>query len=427
MKTLAESGLRAKDKVEDIVKARVEESLDIDSIKNAVDFENLDKGDRLVFNNTFLLRKRVPTNKSDLYLGIESKKDDDVIKVFKNENGQNKDVKIFDSRANSITDIELSKAIDRELEDLGFMIFILVEEVQSGGTFKQKICKSQADYIKLNPEQEDLVIIEDGIISVQNTIERQDIWREIKQVELVEEDDWIDFRDKLNDSLEKIEKKAFDEITISPSEIQSENTILTSLIAALEKYQHNYREALNLYKKGEEEELNTMLRISHNFSNDVIDFLRLLVSICDLKPLVLWCTLPRYIEIAQAFNEVPTMSSLNKASLGEYKATVGNARNQSFHDTFKFDKDIKVNLPDQSISNPKLRIFSEYNRKNSNELQYEDKELVKVLLEFTRSKFVQTPDNFWEKNLEVIGSMINLLEDTQSTLHTLYSLKANEN
>ncbi len=95
------------------------------------------------------------------------------------------------------------------------------------------------------------------------------------------------------------------------------------------------------------------------------------------------------------------------------------ARNSAFHNLFPFRKSLKVPLPDTALGTPELRIFAQHTKKSENQLTYRDKELVDVLLEFTRARERRVSLSFWQKNLEVMDAMIRLFQRTNEFLKLL--------
>ena len=66
---------------------------------------------------------------------------------------------------------------------------------------------------------------------------------------------------------------------------------------------------------------NEVLRLPYNFAGDAKTFIELIVSICDLKPVVLWGTIGSHFALSEAFRALPWMRSRNKASLKKYVDT----------------------------------------------------------------------------------------------------------
>ena len=72
-----------------------------------------------------------------------------------------------------------------------------------------------------------------------------------------------------------------------------------------------------------------------------------------------------------------------------------------------------------SLTDLRLRIFSEHSRKKENDLTYQDKEMVDLLKEFTITREHAVPSGFWPRNLEVMDATIELFQGVSETLKLL--------
>jgi len=148
--------------------------------------------------------------------------------------------------------------------------------------------------------------------------------------------------------------------------------------------------------------------------------LKLLISVCDLKPIILWLTFNSHYHLTESIRALPWSKQKTKPSITKYVETIKKARNRSFHRLIPFSKSFLVYLPDDSIKNVRLRIFSEYGQsKKSNRLEYEDKELIDVLMEFTRTSEEIVPQDFWGKNLSVLENTVKLIDETVKAFRLL--------
>lgn len=161
---------------------------------------------------------------------------------------------------------------------------------------------------------------------------------------------------------------------------------------------------------------NDILWIAYNFASDAITFIRLIVSICDLKPVVLWGTMEKHFALAEALRNLPWHRHRNKPVLSNYCTTIADARNSAFHNLFSFRKSLDVALPEDSLQEAKMRIFSEHTKKRQNVLLYQDKEFVDLLFEFTRARERQVSLQFWERNLSVMDVTVELCDATSDFL-----------
>lgn len=169
------------------------------------------------------------------------------------------------------------------------------------------------------------------------------------------------------------------------------------------------------------EGINEILRIAYNFASDATTYLNLIVSICDLKPIVLWGTIAEHIALSEAFKQLPWTRSRNKPSMKNYTLTISDARNSAFHNLFPFRKSLQLTLPQSALQNAELRIFSEHGKKKDNRLSFQDRELIDLLTEFTRARERRVASRFWQQNLAVMDATIALFSATNSFLKTLYA------
>ena len=98
------------------------------------------------------------------------------------------------------------------------------------------------------------------------------------------------------------------EVSVPSGEIRDRReTILGKIVGSLQDEAEQYRTALTVLQRDSDDPraLNEVLRIAYNFSADVLPLISLFVSICDLKPLVFWCTLREQWTLHQAFASLP--------------------------------------------------------------------------------------------------------------------------
>ncbi len=80
-------------------------------------------------------------------------------------------------------------------------------------------------------------------------------------------------------------------------------------------------------------------------------------------------------------------------------------------------------MPNNSLKGATIKIFSKHSKKKENQLSYDDKAMVDVLLDFTRTSEHKIAFSFWEKNRTVMELSVKLFEETNEFLELLYSLK----
>jgi hypothetical protein len=229
-------------------------------------------------------------------------------------------------------------------------------------------------------------------------------------------------KERIAQALEALGDRTYATLSLPAAGEAKRASVLEAIIKILKDEEKKYTTAVKECGEGKEQEAeayNDVLRIAYNFASDAIDFLRLVTSLCDLKPLVLWCTIGEQYKLSEAFRELPWTRSAEKPSLANYERIIGDARNKAFHRLFPFSKPIDVLIPGTSLTDVKLRIFSEHSRKKENDLTYRDKEMIELLKQFTITREQAVPSGFWVRNIAVMRSTIELFEALSDTLKLL--------
>jgi len=179
-------------------------------------------------------------------------------------------------------------------------------------------------------------------------------------------------------------------------------TLLSQFQTSATEQRQQYNRALNEYGKGEagaDTHLRDAMRIAYNFSDDAITVLKLLVSVADLKAVLLWCTIKERFNVAEAFRNLPWTKSRKKPSLKDYREIIGGVRNRAFHNLLALDRTVEASLDGVQVGAKRLTLFPPYGRrKNHIPFEYEDREMVEVLSELTRAPEATVPLEFWKKN-----------------------------
>lgn len=213
-------------------------------------------------------------------------------------------------------------------------------------------------------------------------------------------------RQQVGAALDSLGDRTHAVLTLPTAGQVSDESVLESITAVLTNERKNYELAVKKCQgecSADAEVYNDVLRIAYNFATDAIGFLRLLTSLCDMKPIILWCTVGQQFALSEAFKSLPWTRSRKKASLANYGRIIGDARSKPFHRLFPFSKPIDVILQGASLSDLRLRIFSEYTKRKENDLTYQDKGMVELLKEFTIAREHSVPSGFWSRNLDVMS------------------------
>lgn len=384
-----------------------------------------DAGDFVLVNNSYVYRKGINTNKSSFYLAFEIQDDGTVARlpqVVQTSNFNN-NFKLLSHHGNLRKRYRLHKAVETQLDSLGHLIFVLIGKVDDTVQQSTELNDSHFEQVVLDPTLEDDIEIDEDSLVLRNAFDEQGIWDTLEE-QLGEEDenDLENLREKLGVALDRLQSESYAKLQLPSTAGGDGDAIIHEINQVLTEQKDRYRKALEACDSNPEDnpsEYNEILRIAYNFSSDAVTFVRLLQSICDLKPIVSWGTLGEHFLLAEAFGNLPWAQTHRKASLKGYADTIGDARNSAFHDFFPFRKSLEVELPNEAIQDPSLRIFSEHSKKRENELKYKDKELVEVLTQFTRARRRFVPFHFWRQNLEVMNATVELFDTTAEFIGAL--------
>jgi hypothetical protein len=383
----------------------------------------------ILLNNSFIFRQKLKTTKSELYLGIPARTAShlgvsNVIVV--RGIAFNTDFKFVELRGmKKLQTDEIQTAIDKELGRLGSIVMVLIGEVLDNVITKEPIGHSLFSEIELNPTSSTALMVNGKTIQVNSISNEEAIWSELEKAygaDLPE-----DFVEPLATALDHVRKHHYAVLSL-PGELNPSHPLLDSFVEALRQNSTRYKKAWNKCKGQldmDPGEFNDMLRIAYNFATDAVLVIRLLVSICDLKPIVRWCTVDEWFRLAEIFRNVPWAKTKDKPSLDAYQQTVNNARNKAFHRLLPVDNTLRVELEGTKLGRITLRLFPEYVARNTEQtMDYEDRALVELLTDFTRVSEKSVSPQFWQRNIAVMEGTIELLSRTSSALKLLSKANA---
>lgn len=430
-------------KIEDIIKNNVNMVIDETSeLKNTL--EKLPKNKVVCINNSFFYRKDfVKTSKNSKYLCFS--KENNVVKVFVSElqNDIKKDWTVFDSE--QISKIDLERAVRSELKVIGDIVFILIgnlEEVSSEIELEFKKAKKlkyfpsfrEEVYVEKIDEKGNFDCIINSLVYSEELLEKivKKILEELN--EEIDEDNKQNIRKKVTKAFDKLVKKTYTKLVLpeSRNDWSFSNSLINKIILSFDSQLQKYEKSLNkyFYSKSEEEKergLIELLRLSYSFADDSIKLLKLLVTITDLKPLILWCTLFDFYKLKEELTNIPFILKGNqkKPSLKDYREIVASVRNFAFHRFFLIDKPIEADLTNIKLNAKRLRFFGYHseNKRATGNLEYQDQEIIEALQEFTTTVKSNISDDFWEKNLNIIKNMENLLKSMEKVLWIIFEIR----
>ena len=386
-------------------------------------------GDLVLANNSFIYRDAVRTTKSSRYLVAQITKDGTPPSwgVVNWDHPMNVDFKhVFGGSENLPTVISLEEAVQDELSKVGSVVFSLIGTIGEPPPTEVGL-SSIFEVLRYDSAAQTRVGRDNDALVVNTLTDPEGLWADVSELVMSEgasDDDVTLLASQFGRRLDELREQTPRVIQLDTGSQESAADSLLSQIATHMNAQiTEYERALAALDRDstDRDAYNNILRISYNFASDAIDLVTLFVSICDLKPLVLWLTVAENFELAQAFRRLPFgTESLRKPSLKTYADVIGGARNHAFHDFFAFDRPFEVDLSGVTLQAHRLLLFHAHRRAPENAFDYEDRELIEVLRSFTRAPERSVSMDFWRRNLDVLRSVRALTNAIRDALHTLW-------
>jgi hypothetical protein len=398
---------------------------------NVPDTRHKKPGDKLLLiNNSFPFRdESIKTKKSSMYLALPA----ELTSVGEN------DVFVIEGKTTTIDYTYISKedqgikakyqlrdAVAQQLETLGNLVFILISEIDDSLSFEEPVAHQIISKIILDPRLSNPMIVTDQTMTVQDLNNLASIWSGLERVlGGIPETEADSLKQALTESLRKLRQQAYARLIIPGNIDDATNYFLDKILIPLRKHLDLYVDVLQQLDTGNPDSPipTEVLRIAYNFTDDALKVIRVLVSVCDLKPLVLWGTFLAHYHLSEALKSLPWVKQKTKPKLSLYRDQIAKARNSAFHRLLSFSKSFEVVVPDSSLKDVRIRIFSEYaGRTNPNTFTFQDKELVDVLMEFSRTSEEVVDRTFWRRNTEVMERTAQMVETTSQFLKSCRSV-----
>jgi hypothetical protein len=380
----------------------------------------------VLINNSFVYRD-TKTTKSSFYLGIPistaGKPDIERVAVTHGHdiNSDLKFVAIKDKNFPPAEDLDV--AIKRELKKLGSVVMVLVGEIDDSVKSSEEVGHKLFSEIVLDPTAKALLSVKGGVITIQSAADEEQLWVELQNIH--GQPLPIDLMTPFATAVDKLRKREYAILRLPMPGAKLKDALLETFSRALQDTITEYDQSLHVSKglpAPHTNEFNNLLRIAYNFASDAVPMIRLLISICDLKPVVRWCTTDEWFGLTDAFKNLPWSKLKHKPSLDTYQQTINAARNRAFHHLLPVNKTLQVELDGTTLGMFRLRLFSEYAaRRSAEKFDYEDKILVDILTDFTRAGEKAVSAQFWHRNRAVMAATVDLLSRTSATLKLLGS------
>ena len=390
--------------------------------------KRLRDGDVIVLNNSFLERGAVPTVKHVAYLATVC--DGDGMPKCERlgtatPKGFNVDVHWFPQAKGPLVS-PLHDVVPSAIASLGDLLFILLGTPGSGASGAVTMTEKPFVGMRLDPGVPAPMEVEGGkgkLTLAFPDLARFDAARDAALDALVSEGKVADGD---RQSLELALGRAYSGLCADAcgslslprkgDEIDPRGSLLAIMGESVSEQIKQYSNALRALRAGPDAGAkNDILRLAYNFATDASRLVRLIMRICDTKPLVMWCTVREHYGLACAIRGLMGVPPGKKPSLSAFEEGIKGARNHAFHDLFPFICSMDVDLSGVPL-NPHLRIFPAYVGRKKGGLSYNDQEIVDILMEFTRAPESQMSADFWEVNLTVMNATSDLVSATVDTL-----------
>lgn len=419
----------AMENIKEKIRLNLSEVNKLSSFSEWISEQKTTDDDVIVINNSFVYREDTKTNKNPKYLAFTTNKSNDILDLFSfSESRINNDFKIYKKEKIKNNLVRLDEIIENEIKNIGELVFILLGSVDENITFSKPLLKNVVKTVNYNPAFKSNRI-EDESLFINDTSDDEAIWSLISSHlvgKLAEVELSKDLKVTIGKILDELEEESYSKLILKKDLKKDSPSIIDSMVSILQAEILEYDKSLIEFEESDKKDtkaFNNILRISYNFSTDASTLLKLIISICDLKPIILWGTIYHHCKLSEAFKALPWNRSNSKPSLKNYNNIIGNSRNQAFHKLFPFKNSLSIDLPDNSLKGATLKIFSQYSKKKDNQLSYDDKSMVDVLLDFTRTSDHKIAFSFWEKNRTVMELSIQLIQETNNFLEQLYKIK----
>lgn len=388
-------------------------------------------------NNSFIYRDTVKTTKNEQYICV-SVKDGKIVSGIPSvakPQAFNNDFKFFKSSSKVMPQTHaLETSVDAEINALGQLVFVLVGEIED------VVCEVEIDHayahiLRFDPKQKEVARIiaidhDQNAMAVNELIDPEAAWNEIEatiEKQLGKETEG--FQTAFSTAFDKLQQQAQSQLLLPSSGApKSRSSFLSRVRSSVKEQRRLYEDTLRKTERAKTNQaayLNEVLRIAYNFADDAISVLALLMSVCDLKGIVSWCTLPQHFALAEAFRGLPWTKIKGKPSLKRYQEVINGARNRAFHNLLGFDRSLFSDLTGVAVKARSLTLLPAHARRKGHvAFDYEDRELVEVLSQLTLAPETAVSMEFWKRNADVMAKFEDLLDATENALWLLNAARA---
>lgn len=409
-------------KIEELIRSAVAAGLEgiLADRRPAVDNALKSGPARVVINSSFLLREKkwVPTNQSSRRLLLTMRSLDDFDIAISDGSSMTAQARVL--RADERPPVApLREAVNAELARLGDLIyFALLGKVKGLREAASAVKGARVKEIRLNAGGGQVELVTPDVVAVKG----------IAAVEWVLDQIGVLLGSALTDEERQAIGKAYTELVdgavteVSAPDGEAAGSVLGSIVSAIKGKADDYAGALGALDADPESApaLHEVLRLAYNFSTDVLPLIGLFVSVCDLNPLLFWCTLNRQWDLHAQFSRLPWAALGRKGDMDDYAAVIAGARSYAFHHILPFEGTLEVDLKGANVRADRVRLFPLAKSKGGG-VRLQDQELADLLAKFARGAHRPVGPAFWQGNAAVIRAAANLGAAMLASLAALYA------
>jgi hypothetical protein len=418
-------------KIREAAEFTVAQMVDVDS-SLAQTLEN-SPGSNLAINSSFLYRDKrsVKTVQSSRRVAVKVSKSGkktraETVSIFDGPPIKKHYRILSDEDAKEL--VPLEQAVSQEVASLGDLIFVLIGTIKGLRPSAEPVGGKIVSELRLTPSQGgEFEKIEEGVYSIKKIMPVEEL--------LAKMDDDLSGqgglpgsdREKIATAYDLLLDNATTDVVVpTGKKVSADGTILGQIAGSLRRQTEEYSAALKALDSSPKDEhaLNEVLRIAYNFTTDVMPLVYLFMSICDLKPIIFWCTVDAQWSLSSAFTALPWAALGRKEKLEEYQQIVSQARNHAFHHVLPFDSTVEIDVSDLEVRAEKIRLFTPYGGKHEKGVRLKDHALADLFDEFSRAKWRPVSNVFWKANLKVMKAASDLAKAILDTLILLHHAKA---
>lgn len=415
----------------DVIRRSLTRVLETQEFKNFAQKEQLKDDDWILLDNSFLLRKdlNLTTRKNDLYLSFKVKKSEEQyrigdIKVTRPKQDLKASFrKLYgDQRGDQF---DLSKSVQGQLETFGSIVTCLIGQIYEEPT-RVSIDHRRFKALVLDPESEQDVVVSEPEIRISELRSVASHWPQIEKTLAamgIEDKDIASLANPFDAAYKRLREQHHEKIRLprTSHDLEAGDTVLSRIVRSIDEAIQSYKKELKEFLESDEENAyHEVLRISYNFAEALRELLRLIVGVCDVKPILFWLTCGEQMKLYEVFmRDLPRHQLGKKPSLKNYRDTISNARNYRFHKLLAVPSDLLVDLEGVSVSARSLRLFTEYksnSSKNTITFDFDDREIVELLTSLRRTPEQEAPREWWEANLRVMEATLELVRAFERAL-----------